>query len=89
MLPCKRRPGCLGFDGVMLQLDLSHAQQVFNTVIDIHQEGTVMAKWSSIWVQGFGVLPVLEQHQQVALPYLAIFLEAHGMVAVRLLGAFG
>ena len=88
MFPCKCHPGHLVFDGVMLQLDLSQAQQAFNSVIDVHHEGTVMTKWSSIWVWGFGFLPVLEKHQQVVPPHLAIFPEAHSAAASRLLGAF-
>ena len=59
---------------------------MFKSVIDIHHEVTVMMKWSSVWVQGFGILPVVEQCQQVAPPHLAIFLEAHRVVASRLSG---
>ena len=57
-------------------------------VIDVHQEFAFMSEWSSIGKWGIGILPILEQHQQIAPPDLAIFLEAHGSVAPRLLGAF-
>ena len=72
----------------MLQLNLSHAQQAFDMVIDIHQEVAIMSKWSSVCKWGIGILPILEQCQQVVPPDLAVFLEAHGSVAPRLLGAF-
>ena len=58
-------------------------------VIDVHQEVTVMSKWSSVWERGFGILPVMEQCQQVVPPDSAVFLEAHGSVAPGLFGAFG
>ena len=77
------------FDRVMLQLNPFHAQQAFDTVIDVHQEVAVMSKWSSVREWGLGVLPVLEQHQQVVPPDLAVFLEAHSTMALKLLGVFG
>ena len=72
----------------MLQLDPSYVQQAFDMVIDVHQEVAIMSKQSSVWEWGFGILPILEQHQQVVSPHLAVSLEAHGSAAPRLLGAF-
>ena len=57
-------------------------------VIDVHQEVAIMLEWSSIGKWGIGILPILEQHQQIVPPDLAVFLEAHSLVAPRLLGAF-
>ena len=47
-----------------------------------------MSEWSSIGKWGVGILPILEQRQQIAPPDLAVFLEAHGLAAPRLPGAF-
>ena len=57
-------------------------------VIDVHQEVAITSEWSSIGKRGIGILPILEQHQQIAPPDMAVFLEAHGSAAPRLLGAF-
>ena len=72
----------------MLQLDLPQVHQAFDTVIDIHQEVAITSEWSSVGKWGIDVLPILEQHHQIAPPDLAVFLEAHSSAAPRLLGAF-
>ena len=83
------RPGCLAFDGVVLQLDPLHAQQAFDEVVDIHHKVAITSKWSSVWERGVGILPILEQCQQVVPPHLTVLLEAHGSAAPGLFWAFG
>ena len=72
----------------MLQLNFPQVQQAFDMVINIHQEVAIMSEWSSVGERGIGILPILEQCQQIVPPGLAVFPEAHGSAAPRLPGVF-